>query len=179
MTQTEQIYIPFSKKGYIFYFIGAMIFVVLGLVNWIDPERYTDIWIIVGVFFFGLCAAIFLWILIGKQSGITINKEGVKQEAIGLVLWEDIVDFNLRKISAGRTSSTYLIVIIKDPKNYIENFTTNKFARKIMNSNLKSYGSPISFEATSYKMNAREIHRLLIDKLERYKEFHSQNQAVD
>ena len=170
MVQTKQIYIPFSKKKLIFPFLGCLGFTVLALWIWITPSRYTDTWTIVGMIFFGLLTLLLLWMLLSKQSGITIDREGIRQDMIGLVLWQDIKDITLKKVNMGRASETYMMIILKDPQGYIEREAKSSFARKMMNSNLKSYGSPISFSATSYQMSAQKIHKLLTDKLEQYKQ---------
>ena len=94
----------------------------------------------------------------------------------------DIAEFSRRFESDGqgfgRRTIPFILVVVKNPEAYIEKTTKKTLQRKKLYSNLKWYGTPLVFEARDYKMSAREILTLLNDKLERYKAWQSQNNAL-
>ena len=172
MAQADQIEIPFSKKRMILPFLTSLAFVVAGMYGLFSSTAQNALAIIV-VTFFGYCAATFLWMLIKKQSPIIVNRQGIFQETIGLILWQDIEFVILSRI---RGIPFLQVVLNKTEANKDKSEERTVF--RSMKAGFQSFLNSPGFDAGNYKMSAREIHRLLIDKLERYKAWQSQNNAL-
>ncbi|MDR0467747.1 MAG: hypothetical protein LBG67_02725 [Campylobacteraceae bacterium] len=171
MAQMEQIEIQLSKKKMFLTFLGAMVFVGLGLFMLINPSmstKYNSTFVaIVGLFsvlFFGLAAIIIFRKLLDKKAGLIINQQGIIDNSsgvvAGLILWEDIEEVMVLNVSGQK----FLMFIVKNPQEYIDK-ATSLFQRKMMKLNYRMYGSPISISANALQMNFDNLHKLLVEKM--------------
>ena len=179
MIQAEQIEIPFSKKRLIGSVIITAALVVVGIFGLFFSSSLPEyIWSILLVGFFGFVTVVFTRILIRGHPDIVINREGIKPDAVGIIMWRDIEEIKILTVSERRHSKhNYLLIFIREPQDYIDKNAKNASQRRVMKSYLNSYGTPIRLDAGDYKMSPQEILTLLNDKLERYKAWQSQNNA--
>ncbi len=172
----EKIEIPLSKIKIILLLIGALIFVVLGIFLIIEPSTFLtsrfkseNIISIVGiaaVSFFGLCFVLIVKKLFDNKVGLTIDENGIIDNSnsanIGLIEWQDITGVKTLQIA----STKILILLTDKPDKYIDR-AKNGMARKVMKTNHKMYGSPLSLVSTSLKIKFSDLERLVIEELEK------------
>lgn len=173
MFEKKSTTIPLDKKKTIINLFGALLFVVLGLAFIIAPQKFFDFSLIVRIFafivglisiiFFGFILIVGLQNLFENKSGLTINEDGVIDDfsgySIGLISWNDILEIKTIKVS----SQKFLILIVKNPQDYI-NKQTNKIKRKFLEINYKKYDSPITFSANSLLTSFNEMEKIIMDK---------------
>ena len=178
MQQIDQIEIPLNKKKTLLSFLTfSAFFVGIGVFevpDWFNPDVYVSrfdfIVMFVIMLLFGATAVILLCVLFGKTPKLIINKEGISQNGTEFILWSDIEDIKIVKVRGWiGVSIKFLMIIIKDPQGYIDKNASNTIARKVMQAELKSYGSPISISATGYRMKSEKLHNLLLEKMQEYK----------
>lgn len=173
----EVIKIQLSKNKIILLFLGALIFVLLGIWFTTDPEKFmTSIFRnpdiiriagIVSVTFFGVCAIFIFKKLFDKKDGLRIDKNGITDNtsatSIGLIKWTDITGIRVLKV----VSQKFIMIDVSNPEHYIE-LKKNRFGKMAMVANYKKYGSPISITANSLKSNFDEIKELIEKQYEKY-----------
>lgn len=174
----EVIEIPLSKKKTILSLIGAMIFVMLGLLFIIKPESFkstvysnSEIIRIAGiasVSFFGLCSIFITKKLFDKKFGLRIDQNGINDNSsatsVGFIDWEDIKDIKTIQVA----STKFLVIMTDKPKKYIDR-AKNVISKQAMKANQKMYGSPLSIISISLKINFDDLEKLVI------KEFRKKN----
>ncbi len=98
-----------------------------------------------------------------KKAGLTIDKQGIIDNtnfvSIGLIKWSEIIDIKTERVK----SSEFLLIFIKEPNKVLEKFSGIK--RKLMNWNMKRYGTPLSITSKTLKCNFNDLEKLLKDKL--------------
>lgn len=172
---SEAIEIPLSKTKISLYFIGALIFVLLGIVFTYEPTTYVSfrypsptvirIAGIASLIFFGVCLIFITRKLLDSKVGLRIGKDGIwdnsNPTSLGLIEWDDITGFK-----TFRVSFTKLIIIkTNKPAKYIDR-AKNGFVKRTMKSNYKTLGSPLTIMASSLTMKFDELEKLLEDQLE-------------
>jgi hypothetical protein len=174
MNSGQHIEIPISKSKLIVIIIGSLVFVGLGVLFVMDPERYTSpimrnptiIFIsgLASIIFFGFCTPFFFKQLRDKSPGLKISDQGIYDNSSGVsagqILWKDIEDIHVIKIHRQRM----IILQVNNPQDYIEK-QTSKFKRKMMTINMKMYGSPLFLTSNGLKVSFDELYTTLIDKL--------------
>ena len=178
MTQDEQIEIPLSKKKMVFTFLGAIVFVGLGIWLLVNPPKISNpifgnptVILIVGlasIIFFGLAGAIIFRKFLDKKPGLTISKEGITDNSsgvsAGLIPWSDIHEIKVSQVM----SQKFLMLVVNNPQDYLDK-VANPLKRNAMNINYKTYGSPISISSNALQTNFNDLQRLLTEKLKEYK----------
>ena len=168
-----QIEIALSKKKMILSLIGANAFVGIGIWLLISPPKIENIVFgnpvfiftsaVANILFFGLAAFLFIKKLSDKAVGLTINDKGIIDNSSGvsggLVLWSDVKEIKVAQVM----SQKFLMVIVKNPQDYIKR-QTNTFKRKTIALNFKYYGSPISISANALATNFDTLNELLQQK---------------
>lgn len=174
----DVIEIPLSKVKIVLYFIGALIFVLLGILYTIDPlafisfrhqnETLIRIAGIASVIFFGMCLVFISRKLLDKKVGLRIDKDGIHDNSnvhrIGLIEWSDVTGFKMLQIA----SVKMLVVMTNEPSKYIER-ANNGMAKRAMKSNFNHLGSPLTINSGSLKIKFDDLEKLLVDQLERNK----------
>jgi uncharacterized membrane protein YobD (UPF0266 family) len=173
-TSGQQIEIPISKKKLILMIIGSLIFVGLGVLFVMNPEKYTSpimrnptvIFIagLASILFFGFCFPFIVKKLGDKSPGLIISDQGIFDNSSGVsagqILWKDIDDILVIKIHRQRM----IILQVNNPQDYIEKQTSN-FKRKMMTINYKMYGTPLSMTSNGLKISFDELFTTLTNKL--------------
>lgn len=174
----ENIEIPLSKNKIILLFVGALIFVILGLWFAIDPEnfkvsifRYRSVELIriigiISVAFFGVCSYFIFKKVFDKKSGLIIDKNGITNNSnatsIGLVKWTDIIGIRALEV----VNQKFVMIDVSNPEHYIE-LKKNGIGKMAMKANYKKYGSPISITANSLKSDFNEVREIIEKQYEK------------
>ncbi len=170
----EIIEIPLSKIKIGLLFVGALAFVIVGLLFIVHPGAWAIPGLVpaglvraVGVVsagYFALCAY-FIWQkLTDGKMGLTIDGAGITDNSsangVGLIEWEDIIGVQI----AQSYSSKILLIMTRAPEKYIQRVTSKLFQRSMWMNN-KLYGSPIGILSSTLKVDFGELERLIAEKL--------------
>lgn len=174
----ESIEIPLSKTKITLYFIGALIFVLLGIVFAYEPSTFVSfrypnptfirIGGIASFVFFGTCLVFITRKLFDSNIGLRISEEGIWDNSnsfgLGLIDWNDITGFRTINISFTKL----IIVKTNKPKKYIDR-TKNRMAKRTMISNHKNLGSPLTIMANSLSIDLEQLEKLLREQFKKSK----------
>lgn len=168
----EQIKIPLHKKKMVPYFLGAGIFVLLGI--WIFLAAFQHELQLVGrivffltgfasILFFGLVVIVLLLKLITKNAGLIISDDGLTDNSSGLsagfIDWSDIRSIHF----SGSGINKFLIIKVKKPEKYI-NRESNVLKRTAMHLNHKMSGSPIHILVSFLEINEFMLQDMIATK---------------
>lgn len=183
ISESQQLEIPLSRIKMTLLFLGALVFVILGL--WLifgfhesslhSYSRYSYVKnpvfrfsIGICVIFFGLCAVNIFIKLLDKKPGLIINEKGIVDNSnfVGLdfIPWKDIKDIKKIKVNNGN----FILVLLKNPSHYI-NSTTHWLKRKSLRTNFKYHNTPICMSANSLPINFDELYQLLVNNMKKFK----------
>lgn len=171
----EDIKIPISNLKIILVFIGALTFVLLGILILLDTEGLTSAMFrseilnksiaVIAIIFFGLIAFTVPRKLFGKKIGLILNEQGIidysNLSSIGLIEWKDIQEIRRERYK----NSGFLLVYTDKPEKYISK-ARNKFKRALLKGNNKTYGTPLSITATILKIKLNELERIVNEAYE-------------
>ena len=172
--QRHEIVIPISKQKIILLTIGALVFVGLGVLFVINPEKYTSpimrnptvIFIsgLASILFFGLCTPFIFKKLWDKSPGLIITDQGILDNSSGVsagqIYWADIDDISVLKIHRQKL----IMLQVKNPQEFIDK-QTSSFKRKMMTLNYRMYGTPLSITSNGLKITFDELLSTLTEKL--------------
>lgn len=173
----DTIEIPLSKTKIILLLMGAMAFVIAGILFLITPETFITLFRgtatvqaagIASIVFFGLCLFFLARKLFDNKPGLVIDRHGIIDNTsafnVGLVEWTDITGIEVLQIA-----STKLMMVHTDkPDKYIAR-AKSALARRLMKTNHNMYGSPLSITASSLKIKFSDLERLLSAELNKRK----------
>jgi hypothetical protein len=168
----NKIEIPISKTKITFILIGALIFVVLGILFIVFPDSITSpvfsnaqivrIVGIVSVLFFGAAGVLGLRKLFDRTVGLTIDDIGITDNSnaasAGLIEWADITTIKTEQVMSTR----FLLIFVNNPYKYLDRVTG--FKQKLMKANMKMYGTPLSITSNTLKYNFNDLERLLKER---------------
>ncbi len=171
----EKIEIPLSKMKIVLLLIGGLVFVIAGMFFILKPSvfvtarfRHENIIRIVGIVsivFFGLCLFFIVKKLFDNKVGLIIDQNGITDNSsansIGLIEWQDITMVQTLQIA----STKMLLLITDKPDKYIQR-AKNGMSKRVMKTNHKMYGSPLSIASTSLKIKFGDLEKLIISELE-------------
>ena len=171
---SEKKQIPFSKRKLFLLFIGSLAIVAIGIDFIASPAKYAEsanrhtpsyIITIIGlaaISFFGVCGIVIFLKLFDKTPGLIIDEQGIKINSAfkDNLEWEEIEGFGVSQIARTKL----IIVYLKNPEAYIEK-EKSLFKRKLMQSNYKMSGSPISINSNGLQCNFDELYSLLTSRL--------------
>lgn len=174
----DRIEIPISKTKISFLLIGALIFVILGVLFSLTPDKFATtifrnpqiirIVGIVAVLFFGAAGIYGLRKLFDKSVGLIIDNFGITDNSnassVGLIDWSDILDIKTEQVMSTR----FLLIFVDNPDKYLER--VNGFKRKLMKANMKMYGTPLSITSNTLRYDFSDLERLIKEKLIEKKE---------
>ncbi len=170
----QPIEIPLSKRKLTFGLIGSLIFVVLGILFVLYPDKFitpimrsaTTIFIsgFASILFFGACFIYVVKKLSDNSPGLIISDDGIIDNSSGVsggqILWNDIEDIRVLEIHRQKL----IMLQVKNPQDYIDK-QTGAFKRKMMALNYKMYGTPLSITANALKINFEELLSILTNNL--------------
>lgn len=172
--------IPLSKTKITGIFIGTIIFIILGLLFIGSPEAFVSpimkspevirITGIASVVFFGFCFIFVARKLFDNKPGLIIDQNGITDNtnatSMGLIEWEDITGIEKKQVMSNR----FLILHTNRPEKYIDR-AKNVIAKKAMDMNNKTYGSPITIISNSLKIDFNDLEKLIRLELEKRKAY--------
>ncbi|WP_224489573.1 STM3941 family protein [Robertkochia flava] len=174
----DKIEIQLNKTKILLLLIGAVAFVVFGVLFILNPEKFQSTLFrnpefiriagIASVAFFGLCSIFIAKKLFDNKVGLTIDQNGITDNSnatsIGLIEWADITN-----IGTVQVQSTKILMLETDkPEKYIER-AKNGLAKRAMKANHKMYGSPLSIISNSLKIKYDDLERLITEEFEKRK----------
>lgn len=166
MTKIE---IAFSKKKNVLLVLGSLMFVLAGLYFIYDPNgfKYSPSTIriigIISIIFFTLCGYLITKKLFSKENALVISNEGILDNTNLnpplLVKWNDIKSMSMIKIG----NQKVVLLQISNPEYYINQASGIK--KQIMNTNFKSYGSPICLSGNSLQISTDTLYQIIDNEL--------------
>lgn len=177
---SSRIEVKLSKKKLILLFIAGVVFVIFGLLGAKRPEDFVSpifrdpeiirISGIAGVCFFGIGIVFIARKLFDSKPGLKIDEYGITDNtnatSIGLIEWEDITGIEKKQVM----SNWFLILHTNRPEKYIDR-AKNVIAKKAMDMNNKTYGSPITIISNSLKIDFNELEKLIRSELKKRKAY--------
>lgn len=177
----EKIEIPLSKNKIYKLIFGSLVFVIIGCWIVFNPNYFVDIpskflgntTVIksigtISILFFGLTGFIGLKKLFDKKSGLIIDENGITDHSsatsVGLIEWNDISEIKIKRI----LSTKHLLIEVKNPAKYIET-EKNSLKAKLLQSNRRISGTPISITSNTLKCDFSELKKLIETEFEKYK----------
>lgn len=162
--------IELSKSKIVLMFLGALAFVAASIWFLTNPEKFAKVFFnldfavytiaILGISFFGLIAVLLFKKIFNSKPGILINSAGITDNSsalsAGFIPWEDISAIESKRI----TNQKFIIIILKNPENYLEKIQ-NKFKQRAMQMNYKMSNSPINISANSLKISFDDLYEVL------------------
>lgn len=174
----NRIEIPLSKKKILLLFIGAIVFVIFGILLIITPETFISPIFrnqqtirfagIAAFFFFGAASVYGLKKLFDKTIGLIVDENGITDNSnassVGLIEWIDITEIRTEQVM----STKFLLIFISNTEKYLDR--VNGFKRKLLIGNMKMYGTPLSITSSTLKYNFDNLERLVKNRLIEQKE---------
>lgn len=174
----NKVEIQVSKAKISFGLIGALIFVILGVLFTLTPDKFTNssfsnpqtirIVGVVAVLFFGAAGIYGLRKLFDKSVGLKIDDYGITDNSnassVGLIDWSDILEIKTKRVM----STGFILIFVDNPDKYLER--VNGFKRKLMKGNMKMYGTPLSITSNTLRYDFNDLERLIKGKLKEKKE---------
>ncbi|MBS1521746.1 MAG: hypothetical protein JST50_12165 [Bacteroidetes bacterium] len=176
MIKEDQIEIPLSKNKLALLLTGSLAFVSGGIWFVINPKslsgqsfyRSPEFIFAAGVasiLFFGLCAILIFKKIIDNKPGIVVNDFGINDNSsgtsVGLIPWKDILA--VRKTVV--VNQNMIMIVVSNPEEYI-NKQGGLIAKKAMQMNYKSFGSPIFISANSLKCNFNQLYEDIMTRFQ-------------
>ncbi len=177
----EKIEIPLSKNKLLLGIGGSILFVVLGMWLFTNANSFQNHSIsllrnpqivkvigIVGMLFFGATGILGFKKLFDKKVGLVIDSNGITDNSnassVGLIEWNDISDIITKQVM----STKFLLINVKNPEKYIGKAKSGMKA-KLMRSNMKMYGTPLSITSNTLKYDFGKLEQLIQTEFERNK----------
>lgn len=173
--------IPISKNKLILGIGGSILFVILGIWAYINAYEFHDSVImifrnpliikgfgILGILFFGATGIYGINKVFDKKVGLRIDSIGITDNSnassIGLIEWNDITEIRTKQVM----STKFLLIDIVNPEKYIDKARNNAKA-KLMKTNMKFYGTPLSITSNTLKYNFEKLEKLIQTEFEKNK----------
>ncbi|MEZ4883601.1 MAG: STM3941 family protein [Chitinophagales bacterium] len=185
MNNTDIIEIPLSKVKLSLLLLSSILFVVLSYwlllryINSHDSFFEGDSWFICIVSVLGFLMGLggmyfFTKKLFDKKPGLVIDELGIIDNSgglsIGRIYWTDIIDIYEYTVQVGIASKQRFVAItLQNPKDYIAR-QANPLKKKIMQSNEKYMGTPVSISANGLKISFDELLILIEEKMQNFKQ---------
>lgn len=175
MTQKHhRIEIPLSKKKLFLLLIGAIVFVALGTWFVMSPETFskgplrsvTAIYLVgmASIVFFGFAALYILRKLPDSKPGLIIDETGITDNssaiAAGHIPWTDIDSLSVITIQ----KQSFILFNVHHPQDYIDR-QKGILKKKMMQMNVRLYGSPLLISASGLKIGFEELYKLVSERM--------------
>lgn len=178
---SNRIEISLSKNKLFLGIGGSILFVILGIWLFTNSTEFQNNSIrlmrnpmaiksvgIVGMLFFGATGIYGIRKLFDKKVGLIIDEYGITDNSnassIGLIEWNDISEIKTEQVM----STKFLLIEVKNPEKYIGKAKSGMKAR-LMKTNMKMYGTPLSITSNTLKYNFNELEKLIQTEFENSK----------
>ena len=167
-----------SKKKSILILLGSIVFVAIGVLLVMDPERFVTLLFrnpdfiriagIASILFFGFVTFVGIKRLIKSKIALIIDTKGLnvnpKKSLTEFIEWKDILGFKELQIQ----SQIIIIIGVKNPEHWIEK-ETSTIRKKLMRFNMNNYDSPFNIAAAGLDIGYDELNIELNRYFEKYK----------
>ena len=170
---SKKIEIPLSKTKLYFVIGGSIIFVLLRIFLFSNASEFQNHTLrilrntvviksigILGTLFFGAIGIYGIRKLFEKKAGLIIDENGITENSnassIGLIEWNDISEIKTEQVM----STKFLLIKVKNPEKYIEK-AKNGIKAKLMKTNMRMYGTPISIATNTLKYDFIALEKLI------------------
>lgn len=177
----EKIEIPISKKKIYLGILGSLLFVIAGIWLFFNTNLYVDFPLrlfrnpiivkavgILGILFFGTTGIFGFKKLFDKKVGLIIDSNGITDNSnassVGLIEWNDITDIITKQVM----STKFLLINVTNPEKYIGK-AKSRMKAKLMRSNMKMYGTPLSITTNTLKYDFGKLEQLILTEFKRNK----------
>ena len=177
----KSIEIPLSKNKLFLGIGGSILFVILGIWLFTHANEFQNLSMrllrnpmvikgagVLGVLFFGGTAVYGFKKLFDKKVGLIIDSNGITDNSnassVGLIEWNDISEIRTQQVM----STKFLLIDVLNPEKYIEKAKSGMKAR-LMRTNMKMYGTPLSITSNTLKYDFGELERLVQTEFEKNK----------
>ena len=113
---------------------------------------------ILGILFFSATGILGFKKLFDKKVGLIIDSNGITDNSnassVGLIEWNDITDIITKQVM----STKFLLINVANPEKYIEKAKSG-MKTKLMRSNMKIYGTPLSITSNTLKYDFGELEK--------------------
>ena len=164
----SEIKIPLNKIKITLLTIGSILFVVIGsfmLWNFIG---------IIAILFFGVTGIYGIIKLFDSKTGLKIDSNGITDNSnitsIGLIKWNDIYQIRSEQVA----SEKFIMIDLIEPEKYIKK-AGNVIKARLMKTNMKMYGTPISITSRTLNYNFTELEKIIQTEYKRNKNVRQQN----
>lgn len=170
----EKVVIPVSKTKMIIVIIGCFAFVILCALMLkydMSSNRYNPFLIkiaaIAGIIFFGIGGIVLLKKMFGTKRELIVDGEGIHDNfnGIGLIKWKEISGMSVYEVA----STKMLLIYLHNAEAFIESKVGSGIKAKLMRSNNKMYGTPISISSVTLKYKFNDLKELIAEFYEKYK----------
>ena len=180
MTDAKRVEIQLSKAKLVKLLIFSILFLIAGLWLVIKQPEIRNVFfnnpIVKNLAGYGgtLMGAIGIYFyskkLFDKRPGLIIDEKGIVENAtvfsFGLIPWTDIAEIYDNSIQVSMASKQSFITIgLTNPDIYIAR-EGSAIKRKLMELNLKNYGSPVHISTNGFEMNHHKVLELLTERFE-------------
>jgi hypothetical protein len=179
MNETDKIIIPLSKSKIALLLTGSIVFVILGILCFLFPEKFQTILFrneeiirvtgFASVGFFGLCSIFYVIKLFDNKPGLIINKEGILDNSSGVssgqIAWQDIQDITVLEIARQKI----ILIKVSNPDDYIAR-QKSRFKRKIIKLNYDNFQTPIQITANGLKCSFDDLFEMISYSFKKFKE---------
>jgi len=166
----NRIEIKLSKRKAILTFLGAVMFVVVGI--WmIDigdnlPKYPAMVFTgtgLISIIFFGAAGLYIFYKTFDSKPGLIIDDEGIydnsNASSAQLIKWGQIRGLKIEQVM----STKFILIDIHDPKDFMANIGGLK--KKMMMGNYKMYGTPISIISNSLKCDTDYLFKVISERM--------------
>ncbi|NRS90341.1 hypothetical protein HNQ02_003281 [Flavobacterium sp. 7E] len=174
----NKIEISLNKTKLALSILGAFSIVFFGILFIINPDIFVSPFLrsaelvkiigIIGVLLFSILGVFGVKKLLDKKAGLTIGENGItdntNSSSVGFIKWDDITDIKAEQFM----SIKFLLIFTHDPNEILKE--TSGIKRKILQGNIKKYGTPILITSTNLKCDFDDLNKLLTDKLNEKRE---------
>ncbi len=144
----------------ILFIIGGTILLVNPLVLGEHPfkdEAMFAISLTIVIIFLALLIFL-IYKVVNKTIGLIINDEGIKEQIsalnVGMVRWEEISGFGVKK----QIGIPFIVIYLKNKEEFIERFSGLK--KSTIKKNAESFGTPVAVSTVMLKMKKDELIQL-------------------
>ncbi|WP_223816125.1 STM3941 family protein [Adhaeribacter rhizoryzae] len=169
----NRIEVPLSKKKILLLVLGSIAFVIFGILFILNPETFVSpifrnpqILRIIGiaaVIFFSATGIYGFRKLFDQKIGLIVDEHGITDytnaSSVGLIDWADITGIETEEVM----STKFLLIFTINPDKYLER--VKGFKRKLMQGNMKMYGTPLAITSTTLNYNFNDLEKLLKNRL--------------
>ena len=177
----DKIEIPLSKNKIVLLTIGSFLFVIAGIWLFANSTEFQNHSMrllknpmivksvgVISILFFGAIGTYGIRKMFDKKVGLIIDENGITDNSnassIGLIEWNDISEIKTEQVM----STKFLLIKVKNPEKYIEKAKSGMKAR-LMKTNLKMYGTPLSITSNTLKYDFNELEKLIQTEFEKNK----------